>query len=117
MNVETPDQKRMIQRWCRLAIQLNGANDTGLYSHITVSAIVEEMTRGSVFELLKRELPPGVWNIVKLTDADRHILIKHWRGSAEAFEPRQFHVERSGLALLVATVVGLIDGYHSVNPT
>jgi hypothetical protein len=37
--------------------------------------------------------------------------------AADAFEPRQYHVERSGLALLVAYLLNLIDHSHAVIPT
>jgi hypothetical protein len=35
---------------------------------------------------------------------------------AEAYEPWQFHVRRSGLALLVAYVLHLVDVQHAVIP-
>jgi hypothetical protein len=34
MAFETERQKREIQRWSRLAIQLNGAADSGRFDHI-----------------------------------------------------------------------------------
>ena len=39
MKYETDDQKRTIQRYARLAIQLNGAMDTGDYGHLTSNAV------------------------------------------------------------------------------
>jgi hypothetical protein len=117
MFYETADQKRTIQRWCRLAIQLNGAIDTGEYGHVTVAVVVKALQHGDVFELLKRELPLSVWDTCKLTDVDRHVLAKQWRRAVEAYEPCQFHVERNGLALLVAMLVGMVDKFHSVIPT
>ena len=35
---------------------------------------------------------------------------------ADGFEPRQYHVERNGLALLVAYLLNLIDHAHAVIP-
>jgi hypothetical protein len=67
--------------------------------------------------MLKRELPPEVWDIAMLTDKDRHTLAGIWKMAADGFEPRQYHVERNGLALLVAYLLGLIDSQHSVIPT
>ncbi len=117
MRYETDDQKRTIQRWARLAIQLNGAVDTGAFAHLSVPVVVKEIRAGAIFALLTRELPPTVWDISKLTDVDRHTLSKIWKTMADGFEPRQYHVERSGLALLVAYLLNLIDHSHAVIPT
>ena len=35
---------------------------------------------------------------------------------ATAYEPKQFHVQRNGLALLVAYLLHLIDIFHAVIP-
>jgi hypothetical protein len=117
MTHETDDQKRTIQRYARLAIQLNGAVDTGNYAHLTVPVVVKEIRTGDIFALLKHELPAAVWEIAKLTDKDRHTLAGIWKTAADGFEPRQYHVERNGLALLVAYLLGLIDQAHAVIPT
>ena len=117
MKYETDDQKRAIPRYARLALQLNGAMDTGDYGHLTVPVVVKEIRTGDIFALLKRELPASVWETAKLTDIDRHTLSKIWKMAADAFEPRQYHVERSGLALLVAYLLNLIDHSHAVIPT
>ena len=117
MRYETDDQKRTIQRYARLAIQLNGAADSGDYAHLTVPVVVKEVRTGDIFTLLKRELPASVWDIVKLTDIDRHTLSTMWKMAADGFEPRQYHVERNGLALLVAYLLNLIDHSHAVIPT
>ncbi len=116
MKYESDDQKRTIQRWARLAIQLNGAVDTGAYTHLSVRIIIKEIQTGDIFGLLERELPSSVWGIAKLTDVDRHTLSKIWKPMADAFEPRQYHVERNGLALLVAYLLNLIDHAHAVIP-
>ena len=116
MTFETESHRAEIQRWSRLAIQLNGAVDSGQYDHITTAVMLRELDDGNVFELLARELPATVWEISKLTDVDRHKLSNHWRLFAKAYEPRQFHVERSGLALLVAYVLHLLDGFHATLP-
>jgi hypothetical protein len=117
MTFDTEGRKAEIRRWSRLAIQLNGMVDTGNYDHITTAVILTELRTGNVFEFLMRELPRTVWDISKLTDVDRHKLAQHWRQFADAYEPRQFHVNRNGLALLVAYVLHLIDGYHTTLPT
>jgi hypothetical protein len=75
------------------------------------------LSRTKLFETLVRELPTDVWKISKLTDADRHTLSSHWRMLAQAYEPKQFHVSRSGLALLAAYVLHLIDIGHATIPT
>ena len=116
MKYESDDQKRTIQRWARLAIQLNGVVDTGAYTHLSVRIIIKEIQTGDIFGLLERELPSSVWEIAKLTDVDRHTLSKIWKPMADAFEPRQYHVERNGLALLVAYLLNLIDHAHAVIP-
>ena len=116
MTFETDEQRRELQRWSRLAIQLIGAADSGRFDHITTADIVRELREHDVFERLTRELPPSVWKISKLTDVDRHKLSRHWRMFAEAYDPAQFHVSRSGLALLAAYVLHLIDTAHATDP-
>lgn len=113
---ETESQKAEIQRWCRLAIQFNGAADSGRYDHITTDLITRELQGDDLFGFLARELPSDVWTISKLTDVDRHKLSKHWRQLATGYEPKQFHVHRSGLALLVAYTLHLIDIFHTNVP-
>jgi hypothetical protein len=116
MKYESDDQKRTIQRWARLAIQLNGAVDTGAHAHLSVPIVIKEIQTGDIFGLLERELPSAVWEIARLTDVDRHTLTKIWKTMADGFEPRQYHVERNGLALLVAYLLNLIDHSHAVIP-
>jgi hypothetical protein len=114
---ESASQRAEIQRWSRLAVQLNGAIDTGRYDHVTTDVIVRVVRDGSVFDLLHSELPEEVWRICKLTDVDRHKLSGHWKLMADGYDPSQFHVRRSGLALLVAYVLHLIDILHATLPT
>ncbi|MDH4064892.1 MAG: hypothetical protein OEW19_10875 [Acidobacteriota bacterium] len=116
MMFESESQRAEIRRWSRLAIQLNGAADSGRFDHITIAVMLRELEEGHPFEFLTRELPPEVWHISKLTDVDRHKLSQHWQLFARAYEPRQFHVHRNGLALLVAYVLHLIDGFHMTPP-
>jgi hypothetical protein len=113
---ESSSQKSEIQRWSRLAIQLNGAIDTGRYEHLTTDVIVRVVRDGAVFDLLYRELPAEVWRISKLTDVDRHKLSEHWKRMADGYDPSQFHVRHNGLALLVAYVLHLIDVLHATIP-
>ncbi|PWT86696.1 MAG: hypothetical protein C5B57_00625 [Blastocatellia bacterium] len=115
MTFETEEQKREIQRWSRLAIQLIGAADSGNFDHITTAVVVREL-EGDLFAFLKRELPASVWAISKLTDVDRHKLSQQWQMFARAYEPKQFHVSRNGLALLAAYVLHLIDIFHATLP-
>ena len=117
MAFETEDQKRTIQRWSRLAIQLNGAAESGRFDHLTTTVMMKELQGDGVFEFLQRELPSKVWEISRLTDVDRHQLSQHWRLMAQAYQPEQFHVSRSGLALLVAYVLHLVDIMHATVPT
>jgi hypothetical protein len=116
MGFEPEEQKREIQRWSRLAIQLIGAADSGRFDHITTADMIRELQEGDVFERLTRELPASVWKISKLTDVDRHKLSRHWRMFAEAYDPEQFHVTRSGLVLLAVYVMHLIDVAHATPP-
>jgi hypothetical protein len=117
MAFETEEQKRQIQRWSRLAIQLIGAADSGSFDHITTAVVVRELLQGDLFAFLEHELPASVWDISKLTDVDRHKLSRQWQMMANAYEPKQFHVSRNGLALLAAYVLHLIDIYHATLPT
>ena len=118
MIFETEKQKRTIQRWSRLAIQLNGAADSGRYEHITTTVMLQELQsdRG-IFDFLGRELPPTVWDISMLTDVDRHDLARMWQIFARSYEPSQFHVSRNGLALLVAYVLHSLDTLHATPPS
>ena len=116
MAFETEEQKREIQRWSRLAIQFVGAAESGKFDHVTTAVVLREAQARSVFDLLTRELPASVWEISTLTDVDRHKLSHHWQMLAAAYEPRQFHVSRSGLALLAAYVLHLIDIAHATIP-
>ena len=59
---EREEQKREIQRWSRLAIQLNGAADSGNYDHITITVMLRELQNGGIFDFLARELPASVWD-------------------------------------------------------
>ena len=117
MVLETENQKKAIQRWIRLAIQLNGAAESGQFDHITTAVIAHELEHERVFEFLARELPVSVWEISKLSDVDRHQLMREWRMLAKAYDSEQFHVSRSGLALLVAYVLHMIDIRHATIPT
>ena len=114
---ETEKQKRAIERWCRLAIQLNGAAESGQFEHLTTSLMVSALERGEVFQILERELPAAAWDICKLSDVDRHELTREWQVFAKAYDPQQFHVNRNGLALLVAYVLHMIAIRHAAIPT
>ncbi len=114
MSVESDEQKRTIQRWIRLAIHLNGAADSGNHDGITTDVVLKELEGGHIFDFLRRELPPDVWMVSKLTDGDRHTLTQQWEQMASAYEPAQFHVHRSGLSLLVAYLLHLIDIRHAI---
>ena len=113
MAFETEHQKREIQRWSRLAIQLVGAADSGRFDHITTSVVASALNEERLFDLLDRELPTSVWDICKLTDVDKHELSSQWHVLAHAYEPAQFHVTRSGLALLATCLLHLIDIGHA----
>ena len=116
MSIETEDQKREIQRWSRLAVQLVGCADSGNFDHITTTVVLRELHGDGVFDFLTRELPASVWEIANLTDVDRHKLSQYWQMLAAAYEPKQFHVSRSGLALLAAYLLHLIDVAHTTIP-
>jgi hypothetical protein len=116
MTFESESRKREIQAWSRLAIQLNGAADSRHFDHVTTTVMLRELQAATVFEFLSRELPASVWEISRLTDVDRHKLSQHWQIMAQAYEPMQFHVSRSGLALLVAYLLHLLDISHATIP-
>ena len=116
MTFETESQKREIQRWSRLAIQLIGAADSGTFDHLTVPVVVQELQENRAFEFLTRELPSSVWDISRLTDVDRHKLSRHFHMMATSYEPKQFHVTSHGLLLLSAYVLHLIDLAHASIP-
>ena len=116
MSFESESEKREIQRWSRLDIQLVGAADSGRFDHITTAVVMRELQGKTVFDFLARELPSSVWQVSKLTDVDRHKLTNHWSMLAQAYEPKQFHISRNGLSLLAAYVMHLIDIFHATIP-
>jgi len=107
------EEQNEIYRWAVLATHLNGAVDSGKYDHIDTTVVLKHVQDGDVFEFLGTELGKDVeYPLSKLTDVHRHRLLKYWRESAGAYETYQFHVRRSGLALLVAYLLGMIAGRH-----
>jgi len=94
-----------------------GAADSGQFEHITTAVVIRERGQDRLFDLLVRELPASVWDISRVTDGDRSTLSHHWRLMAQAYEPSQFHVSRSGLALLANYVPHLIDVGHATMPS
>ena len=99
--------------WAVLATHLNGAADSRKYEHIDTDVIVRHIESGDVFDFLRTELGQDVaYALGKLTDIHRHLLVKHWQTMALAYETSQFHVQRSGLALLVAYLLYLIQNRH-----
>jgi hypothetical protein len=90
-----------------LATHLNGAADSGKYSHITVDAVRREISGGDIFGFLARELGGDV-DLGTFTDVERTLLSKEWRASAEAIDAQQFRVTQGGLALLVAYLLHAI---------
>ena len=93
--------KIKIGRLSALATNLNGAADSGRYDRISTDVVQREIAGGDIFGFLARELGSEV-DLSRLTDVDRLALSRQWRGLSKAYETQQFHVNRSGLALLVA---------------
>jgi hypothetical protein len=112
---QTARQEAETRRWAVLATHLNGAADSGKYEQITTAVVLLHVEKGDVFEFLARELQTDV-DLSKLTDVDRHKLLEHWRIFAKAYDTQQFHVNRSGLALLVAYLLHLILIRHVTPP-
>jgi hypothetical protein len=113
---ETSQQQAETLRWAVLATHLNGAADSGQYEHITTAVVLRRVADGDVFEFLAHELRTDV-DLSKLTDVHRHTLLQHWRTFATSYETQQFHVKHSGLALLVAYLLHLIQIRHVAIPT
>lgn len=113
---KSSQQQAETLRWAVLATHLNGAADSGKYEHITTAVVLRHVADGDVFEFLAHELRTDV-DLTKLTDVHRHTLLQHWRTFATAYETQQFHVKRSGLALLVAYLLHLIQIRHVAIPT
>jgi hypothetical protein len=105
----TIEQQIETGRWALLATHLNGAADTGKYDHIDTTVVLKHVNDGDVFEFLGTELGKDVeYGLAKLTDVHRHVLLQHWHAMATGYETYQFHVRRSGLALLVGYLLHLI---------
>jgi hypothetical protein len=99
--------------WAVLAAYLNGAADSRKYEHIDPDVIVRHIEHGDVFEFLRTELGPDVaYALGRLTEVHRHLLVMHWQMMARGFDASQFHVRRSGLALLVGYLLHLIQNRH-----
>jgi len=113
----TGEQQIEIGRWAVLATHLNGAVDSGKYDHIDTAVVLKHVNDGDVFEFLRTELGKDVeYALARLTDVHRHKLLHHWRTLAQAYDTSQFHVRRSGLALLVAYLLHLIGVHHAQIP-
>jgi len=110
---QTIEQQNETLRWAVLATHLNGAADSGKYDHIDTALILRHVQAADVFEFLREELGADVEHALsRLTDVHRHRLLQHWLTMATGFETYQFHVRRSGLALLVAYLLHLIQNRH-----
>ena len=110
---ETLEEQRETLRWAVLATHLNGAADSRKYDHIDTTLVLRHVEEGDVLEFLRQELGPDIdYTLGKLTDVERHMLLKHWRIMATRYEAYQFHVRRSGLSLLVAYLLHLIQNRH-----
>ena len=111
--VQTNEEQIETLRWAVLATHLNGAADSGKYDHIDTAVILRHVQSGDVLEFLRQQLGADVdYALTKLTDVHRHRLLQHWHALATGFETYQFHVRRSGLALLVAYLLHLIQNRH-----
>ena len=107
------EDRRETLRWAVLATHLNGAVDSRKYDHIDTEAVLGHVRRGDLFDFLKGELGNDVaYALDKMNDVQRHRLLQHCRWMATAYESSQFHVRRSGLALLVAYLLHLIQTVH-----
>ena len=115
---QTQKQQAETAGWAVLATHLNGAADSGKYNHLDTTVMLKHVNDGDVFEFLRSELGTDVdYALNKLTDVHRHMLLQHWRLMAAAYETYQLHVRRSGLALLVAYLLHLIQNRHVQIPT
>ena len=111
---ETVTMRRMLV----LATHLNGAVDTGRFDHITTDVVKREILAGGIFEFLARELGDDVAaDLNTFEEKDRHLISTAWRWAAEGFDTRQFHVEQSGVALIVAYLLHLVSNRLTVLPT
>jgi hypothetical protein len=107
------EDRRETLRWAVLASHLNGAADSGKYDHIDTEIVRHHVEQGDVLDYLARELGKDVaYALEKLDDAQRHRLLQQCRLMAAAYEPSQFHVRRSGLALMVAYLLHFIQNVH-----
>jgi hypothetical protein len=110
---QTVEEQNETLRWAVLATHLNGAADSGKYEHLDTAVMLRHVQAADVFEFLRAELGGDVeYALAKLTDVHRHRLLQHWQTMAAGYETYQFHVRRSGLALLVAYLLHLIQNRH-----
>jgi hypothetical protein len=115
---ETVEQQAETLRWALLATHLNGAADSRKYEHLDTTMVVDHIRDGDVFEFLGAQLGPDIDPALqRFTDVQRHTLLTHWRAMATGYETYQFHVRRSGLALLIAYLLHLIQNRHVPIPT
>ena len=110
---QTIQQQNETLAWAVLATYLNGAADSGKYAHVDTVVVMQHVADGDVFEFLREQLGDDVeYALRKLTDVHRHVLVSSWRLMANSYEPSQFRVRHSGLALLVAYLLHLIQNRH-----
>lgn len=115
---QSVEEQNETLRWAVLATHLHGAADSGKYDHIDTAVVLRHVQAGDVLEFLREELGADVEDALsKLSDVHRHRLVEHWKMMATGFETYQFHVRRSGLALLVAYLLHLIQNRHVQIPT
>ena len=98
-----------------LAMRLNGAAGSRAHDRVTVGTVLRALADGNIFDYLDREVGAGI-EMDGVAAPERVWLQEHWRRMAAGYEPGQFHVDRSGLALLVAYTLHLIYCLDYVPP-
>ena len=91
---------------------LNGAADSGKSTHIDTNVVLKHVSDGDCSSFFAPSLDGRRICLGKLADVHRHSVLQHWRTMATGYETYQFHVRRSGLALLVAYLLHLIQNRH-----
>ena len=107
-----------------LAMRLNGAAGSRAHDRVTVGTVLRALADGNIFDYLDRDRnlpgsPVGEGAGIEMDGVaapERVWLQEHWRRMAAGYEPGQFHVDRSGLALLVAYTLHLIYCLDYVPP-
>jgi len=99
-----------------LALNLNGALDTGKYGIVSFKEVADHIEAGTIFDFLETRLAGDI--DLSIFDAEkRKVLTTEWQDMLAAVNARRkFGVEKNGLCLLIAYLLEGIQRRQDNNP-